>query len=85
MMRGEDEKQHDMFSYLSPEQRVPTDHPLRAVRDMVDQILKEMCPVLPACTRMWDGRRSRRSVCCGLCCCRSSPSPCSIQRSPSFA
>ena len=43
-MRGEDEKQRDMFSYISPEQRVPADHPLRAVRDKVDQILKEMSP-----------------------------------------
>jgi transposase len=43
-MRGEDEKQQDMFSYISPEQRVPVDHPLRAVREMVDQILKEMSP-----------------------------------------
>ena len=43
-MRGEDERQRDMFSYISPEQRVPADHPLRAVRDMVDQILKEMSP-----------------------------------------
>ncbi len=43
-MRGEDEKQQDMFSYVSPEQRVPADHPLRAVRDRVDQILKEMSP-----------------------------------------
>jgi transposase len=43
-MRGEDEKQQDMFSYVSPEQRVPADHPLRAVREMVDQILKEMSP-----------------------------------------
>jgi transposase len=43
-MRGEDEKQQDMFSYVSPEQRVPADHPLQAVREMVDQILKEMSP-----------------------------------------
>jgi transposase len=43
-MREEDEKQQDMFSYISPEQRVPADHPLRAVREMVDQILKEMSP-----------------------------------------
>ncbi len=43
-MRGEDEKQQDMFSYISSEQRVPADHPLRAVREMVDQILKEMSP-----------------------------------------
>ncbi len=31
-----------MFSYVSPEQRVPTDHPLRAIRQMVDAILREM-------------------------------------------
>jgi len=43
-MRGEDEKQEDMFSYVSSEKRVPPDHPLRAVREMVDQILKEMSP-----------------------------------------
>ena len=28
-MRGEDPKQEAMFSYVSPEQRVPQDHPLR--------------------------------------------------------
>jgi transposase len=33
-----------MFSYISSDQRVPADHPLRAVREMVDQILKEMSP-----------------------------------------
>jgi len=43
-MRGEDAKQEAMFSYVSPEQRVPADHPLRPVREMVDTILKEMSP-----------------------------------------
>jgi len=43
-MRGEDQKQEAMFSYVSPEQRVPQDHPLRPVREMVDTILKEMSP-----------------------------------------
>lgn len=43
-MRGEDSKQEGMFSYVSPEKRVPTDHPLRPVRKMVDQVLKEMSP-----------------------------------------
>ncbi len=43
-MRGEDDKQEDIFSYVSPEKRVPADHPLRAVREMVDQILKDMSP-----------------------------------------
>ncbi len=43
-MRGEDPKQEAMFSYVSPEKRVPADHPLRGVREMVDPILKEMSP-----------------------------------------
>jgi len=43
-MRGEDEKQDGLFSYLSPEKRVPQDHPLRPIRKLVDQILKEMSP-----------------------------------------
>lgn len=29
-MRGDDQQQHHMFSYLSPEMRVRKDHPLRA-------------------------------------------------------
>jgi transposase len=45
-MRGEDQKQEAMFSYVSPEKRVPEDHPLRAIRAMVDQVLKEMSPRL---------------------------------------
>ena len=31
-MRGDDEQSGHLFSYLSPEQRVPADHPLRAIR-----------------------------------------------------
>ena len=31
-----------MFSYISPEQRVPQDHPLRAIRVIVDRSLAEM-------------------------------------------
>jgi len=37
-----------MFSYLSPEQRVRKDHPLRAVRAMTDQILERMSPLFDA-------------------------------------
>jgi len=33
-----------MFSDVSPEQRVPMDHPLRPVREMVDTVWKEMSP-----------------------------------------
>jgi transposase len=41
-MRGHDRQQADMFSYLSPEQRVRQDHPLRAIRTMADQALSRM-------------------------------------------
>ena len=43
-MRGEDRQQGAMFSYLSPEQRVPRDHPLRAIRELVDAVLGELSP-----------------------------------------
>ncbi len=43
-MRGEDSKQEAMFSYLSPEKRVPSEHPLRRIRPMVDAVLEEMSP-----------------------------------------
>ena len=41
-MRGTDHQQSDMFSYLSPEQRVRCDHPLRAIRRMADLALESM-------------------------------------------
>src|SRR5271155_5391326 len=39
-MRGKDTQQSAMFSYVSPEERVPSDHPLRPIRTMVDVVLK---------------------------------------------
>lgn len=44
-MRGMDHQQADMFSYLSPEQRVAKGHPLRAVRAMTDEILNHLSPL----------------------------------------
>lgn len=44
-MRGDDFQQSGVFSYLSAEERVPKDHPLRPVREMVDAALKEMSPL----------------------------------------
>jgi transposase-like protein DUF772 len=35
-----------MFSHISAERRVPKDHPLRAIRAMVDTALKELRPRL---------------------------------------
>ncbi len=40
-MRGVDQQQSGMFSYISAERRVPKDHLLRAIRVMVDAALKE--------------------------------------------
>jgi transposase len=47
-MRGIDHQQADMFSYLSPEQRVRKEHPLRAVRAMTDEILDSMSSLFDA-------------------------------------
>ena len=44
-MRGDDPKAGALWSYLSPEARVPQDHPLRAVRTMVERALAELDPV----------------------------------------
>lgn len=41
-MRGTDRQQSSMFSYISAEQRVPNDHPLRAIRLMVDAAVSEL-------------------------------------------
>jgi transposase len=41
-MRGDDRQQGAMFSYVSLEQRVPENHPLRPIRAMVDQALAEL-------------------------------------------
>jgi len=56
-MRGTDHQQSHIFSYLSAEQRVRKDHPLRAVRAMVDEILRALSPEFD---RMYasDGRPS---------------------------
>ena len=41
-MRGDDQQQNHIFSYLSPEQRVRKDHPLRGIRTMVDEVLTQL-------------------------------------------
>jgi transposase len=41
-MRGSDRQQADMYSYISPEQRVRANHPLRAIRAIADEALQNM-------------------------------------------
>jgi transposase len=43
-MRGDESIPDDMFSYVRPEQRVPADHPLRPIRTLVDEVLRELSP-----------------------------------------
>ncbi len=38
-MRGTDDKQASMFSVVSPERRIPADHPLRRIKAMADEVL----------------------------------------------
>ncbi len=41
-MRGDDEQPGSIFSYVSAEERVPAGHPLRAIRQEVEEILRDM-------------------------------------------
>jgi transposase len=43
-MRGDDQRQDAMFSYISAELRVRPDHPLRPIRAVVDRVLEELSP-----------------------------------------
>src|SRR5437762_7142914 len=41
-MRGDNEQQAGMYSYISPEQRVPADHPLPAIGEITDKIFGQL-------------------------------------------
>jgi hypothetical protein len=41
-MRGRFQDQGGLFSYISPERRVPANHPLRKIRELVREGLKEL-------------------------------------------
>src|SRR5262249_790850 len=41
-MRGTDDQQNAMFSYVSPEQRIPAEHPLRKIREITDRALQQV-------------------------------------------
>jgi transposase len=47
-MRGTDDKQATMFSVVSPERRIPADHPLRRIKAMADEILTGLSPTFDA-------------------------------------
>ena len=57
-MRGDDQQQGGVFSYISAEQRVPQNHPLRPLRKMVDDVLAGLSPRF---TKMY-AKRGRPSI-----------------------
>jgi transposase len=47
-MRGADQQQSHIFSYVSSEERVRRDHPLRTIRALVDEVLRQLSPQFDA-------------------------------------
>ena len=47
-MRGDQTQQVTMLSALTPDQLVPTDHPIRRIKVIVDRALRELSPVFDA-------------------------------------
>lgn len=44
-MRGDDRQQQGMWSYVSAEERIPKDHPLRSMRTIVNGVLRDLSPL----------------------------------------
>src|ERR1700734_4126426 len=66
-MRGNDNQQLGVFSYVNPEQRVPQDHPLRPLRAMADEALRDLLSdehftVDGTLLEAWAGQKSFRRV-----------------------
>jgi transposase len=57
-MRGKDQRSEVFFSYISLEARIPADHPLRPIREIVDEALAKLSP---AFTRLY-AREGRPSI-----------------------
>jgi transposase len=47
-MRGTETKQSSMLCLMSPEDRVPSDHPLRRIKALADAALRELSPTFDA-------------------------------------
>jgi transposase len=47
-MRGEEKKQSSMLVLMSPETMVPTDHPIRAIKKLADEVLARLSPTFDA-------------------------------------
>jgi hypothetical protein len=61
-----------MFSYISPEVLVPEQHPLRAIRPLVNSALERLSPDFDRIYHQLAEIRSRRRSCCERYCFRRS-------------
>ena len=57
-MRGKDQRSEGFFSYVRLETRIPADHPLRPIREIVDEALRKLSP---AFSRLY-AREGRPSI-----------------------
>ena len=71
-MRGDDRQSAHLFSYVSPEERVPADHPLRAIRTQVDALLRKMSSDFDELYAAVGRPPFPPSACCARNCCRAS-------------
>ena len=71
-MRGADQPQTAMFSYLAVEDRIPADHPLRAISALIQPILTALSPRFDGLYARMGRPSIHRNACCARCCCRFS-------------
>jgi len=71
-MRGKDDRSEILFSYIRLDERIPADHPLRVIRQLVDAALLSCRGHSPGSMPGMADLLSRRNGCCARFCCRRS-------------
>ena len=62
-MRRRQEAQVTMLAFVDLEERVPADHPLRAIKALADEAPARLSPEFNRMYAAWGGRRFLRSAC----------------------
>ena len=69
-MRGDERRSEGLFSYVRLEERIPADHPLRAVLALVNEVLAALSDRFDEPIPIPAALRSLLSISCGLRCSR---------------
>jgi len=69
-MRGSDKTSGSLFSYVDLEDRVPAAHPLRVIREIVNDALADLDASSRTFMKAGAAPRLRRSGLCARLCCR---------------